>query len=337
RCIDCFDWTVQCHSCIASRHASTPFHSIQKWDCDRGFFAPVEPAVVGLSLYLGHGGKACPKASEERSREMTIGDVSGIHTIRVYECQCTKSDIVLQLFHSRLVPATMGNPHTAYTFRLMEHWHLDILQSKKPVYDYWMALTRRTRPDTAQDLSGYENFMRAGRWWRDLMSILESGQGQNIDQYLPENRYPGSTAIVCVACPEPGFNMEDDWKQQMILEERKYFMAVDGDFKAHQKRKPMDLLDFPLNEGAAYFTPLRPFLEFEQKVINKAPAVCTHFVGVRRLTEIQEPHGPCEAIEKMHMGVDRRKTVWSGIIGVVCDRHGLFGARSIVNLRVGEK
>ncbi|EJD47052.1 hypothetical protein AURDEDRAFT_39544, partial [Auricularia subglabra TFB-10046 SS5] len=180
RCVDCVDWTVQCKSCIAKRHSSAPFHSIQRWDGEKGFFA--------------------------------------------------RSDTVLQLFHSRLVPATMCSPHTAYTFRLMEHWHLDVLQSKKPVYDYWMALTRRTRPDTAQDLvrvrmvvrymsanhrqSGYENFMRAGRWWRDLMSILESGQGQNIDHYLPENRYAGSTAIVCVACPEPGFNMEDDWKEQ---------------------------------------------------------------------------------------------------------------------------
>ena len=62
---------------------------------------------------------------------------------------------------------------------------------------------------------GYENFRRAGRFWRDLTSRRQSGQGQGIDEFLPENRYPGSVAVVCPACPEPGFNLPEDWKEKV--------------------------------------------------------------------------------------------------------------------------
>lgn len=50
-----------------------------------------------------------------------------------------------------------------------------------------------------------------GRYWRDLTSRKQSGQEQGIGEFLPENVYPGSVAGICVACPEPGFNLPDDW------------------------------------------------------------------------------------------------------------------------------
>lgn len=92
---------------------------------------------------------------------MNIGDVTGLHSLRVRPCKCrgpgeNAEHIVEQLIRARLFPATFSNPRTAYTFRLMDHWHLDVMQGKKPVYDYWTSLQRRTHVvdiDTVRQLS----------------------------------------------------------------------------------------------------------------------------------------------------------------------------------------
>jgi hypothetical protein len=38
-----------------------------------------------------------------------------------------------------------------------------------------------------------------------------SGQLHGIDRLLP-HRKPGSVIVPCLACPEPFFNMDKDWK-----------------------------------------------------------------------------------------------------------------------------
>lgn len=70
--------------------------------------------------------------------------------------------------------------------------------------------------------AGYKNFHRAGRLWRDLTSRRRSGQGQGIDEFLPHNRYQGSVAVICPACPEPGFNLPENWKDQLKDPEQRY-------------------------------------------------------------------------------------------------------------------
>ncbi|KZV98477.1 hypothetical protein EXIGLDRAFT_606932 [Exidia glandulosa HHB12029] len=206
RCIDCTDNAVCCASCLKERHQRTPFHKVQRWNGQ--FFARQALCDVGVTVHLGHDGDRCPKVAEQDAVSMSIGDVTEIHAARVYRCNCAATGedptpLWEQLLLARLFPATFSESSTrsAYTFRLMEHWHLDIMQGKKLVYDYWLSLQRRTNV-VANDLSGYKNFLRAGRYWRDLTSRRQSGQGHGIDAFLPANRYPGSVAIVCPACPE---------------------------------------------------------------------------------------------------------------------------------------
>lgn len=50
------------------------------------------------------------------------------------------------------------------------------------------------------------------RVWRELEHERMSGQALGIDEYLP-TRIPGSMALPCTACPEPGFNLPPDWKE----------------------------------------------------------------------------------------------------------------------------
>lgn len=57
----------------------------------------------------------------------------------------------------------------------------------------------------------YAQFLRVVRVWRMLTMRKRTGQAHGIDEYLP-NRPKGSMVTSCPACPEPGFNMEDDWE-----------------------------------------------------------------------------------------------------------------------------
>ncbi|KZV78878.1 hypothetical protein EXIGLDRAFT_633073, partial [Exidia glandulosa HHB12029] len=238
RCLECIDMAVCCASCLKDRHARSPFHKIEKWN--GSYFERRALHDVGVTVCLGHDGAPCAKVDKEDGVDMTIADVTGIHTLTVYPCKCTATGadptpFWVQLVLARLFPATFSDSKTrsAYTFRLMEHWHLDIMQGKKPVYDYWLSLQRRTNVAVNDlvfyDQSGYKNFRRAGRYWRDLTSRRQSGQAQGIDAFLPANRYPGSVAIVCPACPDPGFNLPEDWVEKLKDPTERYSVSARHD------------------------------------------------------------------------------------------------------------
>jgi hypothetical protein len=54
----------------------------------------------------------------------------------------------------------------------------------------------------------YQQFLRVMRVWRVLAMLKRSGQCHNVDKYFPD-RPPGSVVVPCLACPEPGLNMEE--------------------------------------------------------------------------------------------------------------------------------
>src|SRR3712207_2237013 len=49
------------------------------------------------------------------------------------------------------------------------------------------------------------------RIWRHVESLKRSGQAFGIGDYLPEH-YATSTAVLCGLCPQPGINMNSNWK-----------------------------------------------------------------------------------------------------------------------------
>jgi len=49
--------------------------------------------------------------------------------------------------------------------------------------------------------------------------MSDSGQCHGIDEYLPRNRHPGSVTVVCPACPEPEFNLQENWEKMAVMED----------------------------------------------------------------------------------------------------------------------
>lgn len=76
---------------------------------------------------------------------ITIVDRSGIHEIGVSWCCCPEAaEHDMQLMMAGLFPATFRNPKTAFTFRVLEEFHLDNLECKTTPGQFFSRLRRLT-------------------------------------------------------------------------------------------------------------------------------------------------------------------------------------------------
>ncbi|KIK72000.1 hypothetical protein PAXRUDRAFT_41238, partial [Paxillus rubicundulus Ve08.2h10] len=121
-----------------------PLHRIQQWGgkC----FKDSSLSLVGLEVYLGHGGRPCPcvhgatlEPAEDPEWEdldaghvpthlkmpqgvacLTMVDVTRLHFSRIQYCHCPEAEAAhLQLLQANMFPASIQNPSTRFTFRTL--------------------------------------------------------------------------------------------------------------------------------------------------------------------------------------------------------------------------
>lgn len=87
---------------------------------------------------------------EPRSAEspmLLIVDTSGLHHIPVHFCMCPgHRPPDLQVMEMGLFPASFTRIRTAFTFRVLDDFRLDNLESNTTQYDYFAKLRRVTSP-----------------------------------------------------------------------------------------------------------------------------------------------------------------------------------------------
>ena len=103
---------------------------------------------LGLVIQLGHPlGEACPAPSPSPRASLVI-HTNGFHPVTLQYCQCSQlaaaGDTTEQLIRSELYGATLTDPSTFCTLRVLEYFHLLTLQSKITAYDYYMSLQKLT-------------------------------------------------------------------------------------------------------------------------------------------------------------------------------------------------
>ena len=133
-----------------------------------------------------------------------------------------------QLMRAGLFPATLKQIETLFTFSVLDNFLTDNLECKTTAQQYYSKLQSMTSsmfPDHvpvsqiivpifhADPLSQnrYKQLLRSSRQWRDLKNRMKSGLGHQAEQ---DNAPDGSVAIFCPACPQPGLNLPDDWKEK---------------------------------------------------------------------------------------------------------------------------
>jgi CxC2 like cysteine cluster associated with KDZ transposases len=99
-------------------------------------------------IQLGFGGFKPRENDTNGDAVITIIDRSGIHEIGVRWCCCFDApERDMQLMTAGLFPATFRNPKTAFTFRVLEEFHLDNLECKTTPSQFFSRLRRLTNDE----------------------------------------------------------------------------------------------------------------------------------------------------------------------------------------------
>ena len=160
---------------------------------------------------------------------MTVVDYRGVFEMEVLFCACSKRPSMdVQILKTGLFPATFKQIETLFTFSVLDDFLTDNLECKTTAQQYYSKLQSMTSnifpdhvpvshpsiPCIVVDLvlqNRYKQLLRASRQWRDLKNRMKSGIGYESEQDIPQE---GSMAIFCPACPQPGLNLPDDWKEK---------------------------------------------------------------------------------------------------------------------------
>jgi hypothetical protein len=163
RCCDCFHRPLTCTSCCAEGHMHVPFHAVEVWN--GSCFLPSNLLHTGLITHLGHGGSWCPmnnmggKSPDDDVESDTSGTSvlqiihsNGICQRRIRYCKCPNAPPHhIQLLQHQLFPASYQKPQTAFTFDVLDHFHIQAMECKTPAGAFYSKLKRLTCnafPDT---------------------------------------------------------------------------------------------------------------------------------------------------------------------------------------------
>jgi hypothetical protein len=78
-------------------------------------------------------------------KTLVLIDVSGVYQLIVSWCCCPNApDKATQLFQHRLFPASNSRPSTAFTFGVLEYFHIDAVECKTSAFNFSSKLRRLT-------------------------------------------------------------------------------------------------------------------------------------------------------------------------------------------------
>ena len=117
---------------------------MQEWNSH--YFQHTTLQALGMELQLGHPiGEECLSPAYG-PRACVVLHTNGLHPVTIKYCQCNQlsraGDRTEQLLRTELYPATLTSPTTFCTIRMLEHFHLQTLQSKITAYDYYKSLEK---------------------------------------------------------------------------------------------------------------------------------------------------------------------------------------------------
>ena len=112
-------------------------------DTAPGYYEQSSLREVGLTVNLGHRGERCPAAVDTKT--ITVIDITGAHIVEAYWCVCPKAEEApLQLLSLGLYPASVSEPRTAFTFRVLDDFLTANKVSGTAAQSYFECIRRLT-------------------------------------------------------------------------------------------------------------------------------------------------------------------------------------------------
>ncbi|PCH40606.1 hypothetical protein WOLCODRAFT_33338, partial [Wolfiporia cocos MD-104 SS10] len=257
---------------------------------------------------------------------ITVVDVTGVHHLDIIWCCCpvaTSHD--LQLLESGLYPASILDPMTAFTFRVLDNFLLAKKECKTSAVVYYSKLRRVTKnafPYTVLDR--YHELLRVPRQWRNLNYCKWHGYGHGTRDDVP----PGGLAMFCTACMQPGINLPDGWDNNPVRWKYMQMVIMDGNFTAeHLKmRNPEDDV-WIVDRHGFMITPQRVFDQ------PRTPGLSNPL----RPVSAQPPFNCHDHWAVNQMNADRSNLESTGIGATACRHHCCFFPHAVVDFQKGER
>lgn len=122
----------------------------------------------------------------------------------------------------------------------------------------------------------------------EMMDVDHTPPGNGDEIPVPDGPQTGKLASFCPACPQPGINLPEDWKDEpnrylthslvaifeISLCFRELFIrlgAVDGNFKADHMTPKNEDDDVHLTEGEGFMTAAGPYAEHLKDATARSP------------------------------------------------------------------
>ncbi|KAJ3503382.1 hypothetical protein NLJ89_g8461 [Agrocybe chaxingu] len=252
-------------------HQLLPFHRVEQWNGD--FFVKTSLKSLGLVIQLNHLDGVCTNPATAFNNDFVIIDSNGIHEVALNYCACSgQVPQTTQLLRARLFPSTVVDPKTAATFDVLERFQLLSFTSKISAYKFYRSLSRLTdNTGVTTPKERYTPFMRILREWRHVRLLKRMGRGH--DESGVRGTRKGECAVLCPACPHPGINLPDNWRDQPANRQWLYslFIGLDANFRLKRMNVSSDLRDPGLNHGYAYLVDHAEFQAYLDTYGEKIP------------------------------------------------------------------
>ncbi|KAF9230988.1 hypothetical protein BU15DRAFT_56673, partial [Melanogaster broomeanus] len=155
---------------------------------------------------------------------ITVVDTTGIHIWNITYCNCPDAGAI----HFQLFSASITNPRTVFTFRVLDDFLRDNVECGTSTMNYFSKLhhiTSSAFPHLVVDR--YRELMRVARQWRLLKTLKWNGYGIGDD-----SPGQGELALFCPACPQPGINVPVEPGNDFTHWKYTRTIIMDGNFKA---------------------------------------------------------------------------------------------------------
>ncbi|KAF9553123.1 hypothetical protein CPC08DRAFT_646024 [Agrocybe pediades] len=287
RCLDCDNLDLVCRECILKLHRRNGLHHIEEWDSAKLFFKKTTLRSLGHFFQLGHPiGKPCPCPSDAYASNFTLFDLNGIHTVDLKYCDCDQKQLLfIQLLRFGWFPATVKQPRTAFTLRLLKFFQLLTFESKTTVYEFHATLSRLSDNTGVQHIPNrYSTLLRVVREYRHIKMLKRSARGHHREGAAGTKE--GECAVLCAACPQPA-TLPQGWENAPPEARFLYclFLGLDANFRAKRRMISSEAKDPSLSHGWSYFVQecdYKHFLNEFGPVVVQPPSTCSNHDAVNR-------------------------------------------------------
>ncbi|KAJ7786772.1 hypothetical protein B0H14DRAFT_2630156 [Mycena olivaceomarginata] len=236
---------------------------------------------LGLRVQLNHPpGVVCPYR-KAAATDFVLYDLNGVHELNVDFCGCLQPN---------------GGPALE---RRTQSWNC---LGKLSAYDFLRGLERCTNNDgLSKPPDRRKPFMHIVRQWREVKRMKRGKQGHKKGGTKATKR--GELALRCRACPDPEWNLEEDWQNiDPAYRLRTRYLATDWGTSA------------PARGADGYKAHIGKHVN-EKEISN------------------------CSGFQAMFMANTKRVKglCTTGIGGVTCARHNMWRANGMGDLQVGER